>query len=55
MPPARKTQTISDSVAAVMAPVTAKMAQSSRSFFNESFISFQALRTMMAMTAAPTP
>ena len=54
-PDSRKTHTISLSVQPVTTALTAKMVQSSRSRPSVIFTSFTALRTMIAMTAAPIP
>ena len=54
-PPVTKTQTISDSVQAVMVAAARKMDHSSQSRASVIRTSFQALRAMIAMTAAPIP
>src|SRR5262249_43631964 len=55
MPPARNTHTISDSVHAVTTPATRKIAQRSGSLASVIRTSFQTLRPMIAITAAPMP
>src|SRR5262249_61749101 len=54
-PESRKSQRISDSVHAVATASTAKIAHWSLSLAIVSFASLYAARTMMPMTAAPTP
>src|SRR4051812_14909646 len=54
-PEATNTQTISDSVQAVTTALTPNRAASSQSLPTVMRTSLQALRAMMAMTAAPTP
>ncbi len=54
-PAARKSQTISDSVHAVTAALARKRTHSATSRSSVLRASFQALRAMIAMTAAPMP
>jgi hypothetical protein len=53
-PASRKSQTISDSVHAVISPLTTKMIHATVSL-SVLRVSFHALRAMIAITAAPMP